>query len=1471
MNSKLATARMLPTALLAVFFAISALAATEKVNGVTWTYSVSGGAATVSKANPAKGALTVPSVLGGVPVKNIRNGGLTGFFIVDGAFAFCTNLTSVTIPASVTNIGDFAFFACSKLSRVTIGKGVKRIGQGAFNHCTGLTKVAIPAGVKTIGRIAFDDCPKLASVAISDGVTSLGDGAFSECTGLKSVTIGKGLKTIAADAFAACPKLTAVTIPGTVKGIGNGAFAECTGLASVTIPASVADIGDRAFSECTGLKSVAIGKGVKTIGDNAFSGCVQLAQVAIPDGVATIGTGAFAWCTDLAAIQVGAGNARYTSENGVLFDKAKTTLLQCPGRKSGAYAIPNGVTAIGSQAFSGCGGLTGVAIPAGVRRIGDEAFSGCAELREAALPGSVVRLGANAFSGCKVLEEAAIPGGVQRIGEGAFSDCEGLRAVAIGHGVKDIGAHAFSGCGGLAGVDIPSGVANIGDYAFSSCGGLARVAIPAGVTNIGLYAFSHCGNLNEVSIPDSVAIVGSFAFKGCGAALFDTTRIPGVRLVDGWAVDNDGSLSGVLDLAGVRGVGGSSFCFCTRLTGVKIPAGVKSIGNSAFYGCSGLTNVAIPASVAFIENSVFNGCGKLASVSIPAGVKRIGDYAFRNCTGLKSVMIPDKVESIGDYAFDGCTGLARVTIGKGVARIGSQAFAGCPAKLYDKKTIPGVTCVDRWVVDVPATISGTLNLAGARGIADYAFCSCTKLVRVSIPEGVKAIGESTFLDCTSLKSVTIPRSVTSIGNSAFGNCGALAAVSIPGGVKSIGSKAFADCAKLAKITVPGGVQHIGDGAFAGCTGLTRATIGKGASDLGARAFEGCKKLKILSVPSAWKGTDELADAGVPIGCRVVYGMWVAFDVAGGTCAEAGRTYETGAVFGQLPTPTLSGRCFGGWWTGTNGTGTRVTADTVVQIGHDTLFAKWTGKNYTVVFNANGGKGKMKKQSVRRDAAVRLAANQFTKSGHVFAGWSRTPKGKIAYADAAKVKNLAAAGGKATLYAKWAKSKYAVAFNANGGKGKMPKQKMAYGKAAKLRKNAFKRKGYTFLGWSKTKKGTVAYKNGAKVKNLRTDGKTTALYAKWKSAFQVLGNKLSPGKKVEFTLALDREGLEALADNGGITQAKIGLWVPEDFNPARTWNVLLVSAGSSVSGMGAYVEAAKSAGGWIVMGAEGASEPLADDVTYRWTTMRTGLEALGAEWPAAKKWPVATGGFSGGAKWSGLMGGKLQANGYPLAGMWMGGCNEDMATMAFVYYVPGEEFLDVPIFLSGGDSDPTAPPAEVQAVRDSMQRTGFKNIRMKSYSGGHSLYSPHVEEGLRWFVGQAGGSKSAAAVQDAARSTKGTPRKVAAGATGTMPWAEVTTSDRADGSAVADGDESTGWTPEETKAGAWVVLAFAKVRDVAEVEVVGENLPEEMRVLLSEDAEAWREEVPGLARYVWVAFPEGAERVDLREVRVVGAE
>ena len=191
------------------------------------------------------------------------------------------NLTSVTIPNSVTSIGSSAFRNCSSLTSVTIPNSVTSIGSSAFRNCSSLTSVTIPNSVTSIGEWAFYGCSGLTSVTIPNSVTSIGESVFEDCSGLTSVTIPNSVTSIGNYAFYNCTGLTSVTIPNSVTSIGNSAFSSCSGLTSVTIPSSVTSIGESAFWDCSGLTSVTIGNSVTSIGLGAFYNCTSLTSITI--------------------------------------------------------------------------------------------------------------------------------------------------------------------------------------------------------------------------------------------------------------------------------------------------------------------------------------------------------------------------------------------------------------------------------------------------------------------------------------------------------------------------------------------------------------------------------------------------------------------------------------------------------------------------------------------------------------------------------------------------------------------------------------------------------------------------------------------------------------------------------------------------------------------------------------------------------------------------------------------------------------------------------------------------------------------------------------------------------------------------------------------------------------------------------------------------------------------------------------
>ena len=219
--------------------------------------------------------------------------------INENAFSYCSGLTSVTIPNSVTIIGNYAFSGCSGLTSITIPNSVTNIEEYAFYNCTGLTSIIIPSSVSSIVNGAFCGCTSLSSITIPNSVSTIGYDAFYECTSLNSITIPNSVTSVGGSAFCNCSGLTSITIPNSLTRIENYTFQDCTALTSITIPNSVNTIGQSAFSGCTGLTSITIPNSVTYVDSNAFSGCTNITSITIGTGVRRIYSNVFANCEKL--------------------------------------------------------------------------------------------------------------------------------------------------------------------------------------------------------------------------------------------------------------------------------------------------------------------------------------------------------------------------------------------------------------------------------------------------------------------------------------------------------------------------------------------------------------------------------------------------------------------------------------------------------------------------------------------------------------------------------------------------------------------------------------------------------------------------------------------------------------------------------------------------------------------------------------------------------------------------------------------------------------------------------------------------------------------------------------------------------------------------------------------------------------------------------------------------------------------
>ncbi len=276
---------------------------------------------------------------------------------------YISSIKSVVIGNSVTNIGDYAFFDCNRLTSVIIPDSVTSIGDLTFAGCTVLTAVVIPDSVTVVGDYVFSGCESLVSVTIPDSVIGIGSSAFSGCKSLVSVTI-----------------------PDSVISIGSSAFEYCTSLESVSIGNSVTTIGEEAFYNCNSITDLTFGDSLKIIYNSAFEFCSSLVSVVIPDSVEEIYPGAFKNCTSLSSVTlpdsaiVSSGvfnNTAYYNdngnwENGVLY--IDNHLIKAKTSVSELYTVKEGTKSIASGAFDRCFGLTGVTISDSVINISKDSF-----------------------------------------------------------------------------------------------------------------------------------------------------------------------------------------------------------------------------------------------------------------------------------------------------------------------------------------------------------------------------------------------------------------------------------------------------------------------------------------------------------------------------------------------------------------------------------------------------------------------------------------------------------------------------------------------------------------------------------------------------------------------------------------------------------------------------------------------------------------------------------------------------------------------------------------------------------------------------------------------------------------------------------------------------------------------------------------------------------------------------------------
>ncbi len=532
-------------------------------------------------------------------------------------------------------------------------------------------EIVIPEGVTAIADYAFGDVNsntkshKIEKITIPDSVQTISSSAFWRLKKLKyneyrnAYYLGNDNNPYLYlhQAIAEKKDVVEIEIHADTKIISTGFCEEI--FCAVILPEGMTSISEKMFSDCSNLISITIPESVTSIGEEAFIGCYRLVEVYNKSSLEIIAgsTGNGEVGRYALEIYTEPYESKITTENGyIIYANNTHKVLLAYVEEKEALTLPNGITRIGTRAFSYCENLTSVAIPDSVTSIGESAFEGCYYLTNIIIPDSVTSIGWRAFEGTGYYRNAANwEDGVLYIGKHLIAvglpyyDEEGYyqgeQTVAgeyqIKAGTRCIGDRAFEYCGNLTSVVIPNSVTSIGAYAFSKCP-LTSIEIPNSVTNIGFGAFEDCRNLTMIKIPDSVTNIGAYAFYEC------------------------------------------------PLTNVEIGNGVTSIGEGAFDTIYNLTNITVSennTAYKSIDGNLYTKDGatliKFAiakeerSFIIPNDVINIGDRAFHYCWELGSIVIGDGVTSIGDSAFYNCDNLTSIVIGNGVTSIEAYAFSDC--------------------------------------------------------------------------------------------------------------------------------------------------------------------------------------------------------------------------------------------------------------------------------------------------------------------------------------------------------------------------------------------------------------------------------------------------------------------------------------------------------------------------------------------------------------------------------------------------------------------------------------------------------------------------------------------------------------------------------------------------------------------------------------------------------------------------
>lgn len=503
-----------------------------------------------------------------------------------------------------------------------------------------------------------------------------------------------------------------------------------------------------------------------------------------------------------------------------------------------------GVSRIGSYAFSSCSELTSVKFSEGVTEIGTQSFYNCTKISSLDFPSTLTTIDDFAFFYLPLLEEVTLPASVSRLGSAPFGDCPSLRSIVVEEGNKNYAS--------LDGVLFTKDMTRLINYPIGD--GKESYTMPASVTVVGANSMRNNVVMTEISLSPALTTIEAGAFNYCAVTSF--TIPAGVSMIGASAFAGNSSLVEFV-------VDPSNKWYCSDggmlltkdkkvlLVGVSqatinIPEGVEEISESAFYRLPAIRTVNFSSTVKTVGKSAFSTCTNLTSLNISTGVETIGLQAFYKCTALRSLTLPASLRYMDSAAFASCTELRTVRIEEGLESAAASVFQGCTS--LEKINIPGTMTEVAEAMFYGCMTLGTCVLGeGVEWIGDSAFSSCIALKSINFPSTLTAIGNYAF-NAAGLKSVEFPEGLETIGEGAFENC-TFPEVHLPSSVQIIGNLSFAWNSGLKSFSSGSGLRQMGSYALLKGESLTEVEIAEGLENVGACAFGACPVLETLTLPS----------------------------------------------------------------------------------------------------------------------------------------------------------------------------------------------------------------------------------------------------------------------------------------------------------------------------------------------------------------------------------------------------------------------------------------------------------------------------------------------------------------------------------------------------------------------------------------------------------------------------------------------